>query len=216
MIEREIIKGLYSQESYDVVLQLLHKQLSNFFIISELEFQHINNYNIEALSRLEICISNVDNKYYKKNNLPFFSPYHSGQYLTFLYFLSNTCYKKGEVQLSEKIYYLNKIMHSCDIYPAVDLPPVFFLEHPVGTVLGRASYGNNFFAMQGCTVGGNKNLYPTIGSNVKMYSNSKILGDSIIGNNVVLAANTYIKDFNVPDNKVVFGQYPNLIVKDLI
>ena len=89
----------------------------------------------------------------------------------------------------------------------------FFLEHPLGTVLGRAQYGNNFFAMQGCTVGGNKGKYPVIGNNVKMFSNSKILGSSIIGENVWIGANCYIKDTNIADNMIVFGQYPNLIYK---
>ncbi|HPJ68325.1 MAG TPA: hypothetical protein PLQ82_05140 [Desulfobacteraceae bacterium] len=92
---------------------------------------------------------------------------------------------------------MNKILHSCDIYYAIELPTVFFLEHPVGTVLGRAKYGNNFFAMQGCTVGGNKGVYPIIGDNVKMYSNSKIIGKSNIGHNVMVGANCFIKDLDI-------------------
>lgn len=69
--------------------------------------------------------------------------------------------------------------------------------------------------MQGCTVGGNKGKYPIIGENVKMFSNSKIVGSSVIGNNVWLSANVYIKDTNIPDNSIVFGTTPNLIIKDL-
>ena len=42
--------------------------------------------------------------------------------------------------IADKIYYLNKILHSVDIYHEVELPSTFFLEHPVGTVLGRAKY----------------------------------------------------------------------------
>lgn len=106
-------------------------------------------------------------------------------------------------------------MHAVDIYAEVVLPPVFFLEHPLASVFGRAEYGNNFFAMQGCTVGGNKGKYPIIGENVKMFSNSKIIGNSKIGNNVWLSANSYIKDENVPNNSIVFGSSPYLIIKDL-
>jgi serine O-acetyltransferase len=105
-------------------------------------------------------------------------------------------------------------LNSCDIYYEVELPEVFYLEHPLSTILGRAKYGDNFFAMQGCTVGGNKGFYPTIGNNVKMYSNSKILGNSKIGNNVLIAANTYVKDFDIPDDTMVFGQFPNIIIKN--
>jgi len=48
-----------------------------------------------------------------------------------------------------------------------------------------------------------------------MYSNSKILGKSRIGNNVWISANTYIKDEDVPSDTIVFGQSPNLIFKDI-
>jgi serine O-acetyltransferase len=122
----------------------------------------------------------------------------------------------GGGELKDKFYYLNKILHSVDIYAEVELPPVFFFEHPLGLVLGRAEYGNNFFAMQGCTVGGNKGKYPIIGENVKMYSNSKIVGNSKIGNNVWLSANVYVKDTDIPDNSIVFGSSPYLIIKDLM
>lgn len=213
MKDNVLTKGLISPISCEMLYKQLKKQLDNFFLIDDKEFNFLIATQYIVLQNLRICIEGVDNKYYKKDCLPYFNSYHSGQYLTFLYITSNTCYKEGHTVLSEKVYYLNKIMHACDIYPAVQLPNVFFLEHPVGTVLGRAKYGENFFAMQGCTVGGNKGMYPTIGSNVKMYSNSKVLGNSIIGNNVSLASNTYIKDTNIPDNTIVFGQYPNLILK---
>ena len=65
------------------------------------------------------------------------------------------------------------------------------------SVLGRASYGDYFFVYQGVTVGGNKGLYPVIGKNVVMYSHSKILGKSRICNNVIVSANTYIKDEDI-------------------
>jgi len=115
----------------------------------------------------------------------------------------------------DKIYYLNKILHGVDIYGEVELPSVFFFEHPLGMVLGRAKYGENFFAMQGCTIGGNKGKYPTLGNNLKMYSDSKILGNCNIGNNVIIGANTYVKDFDIQDNIMVFGQSPNLILKKI-
>jgi serine O-acetyltransferase len=83
--------------------------------------------------------------------------------------------------------------------------------------MGRAKYGNRFFFYQGCTVGGNRNKgileYPVIGENVTMYSDSKIIGNSIIGNNVLISANAYIKNEKIPDNSIVFGQSPNLIIK---
>lgn len=197
------------------LIELLTRQLSNFFFISENETEILWKEFDQVWLRLYTCIKLVNNKYFIIDGVPAFNPYHSGQYLIYLYFYSNTCSNNKEKQLADKIYYLNKIMHSCDIYHEVNLPESFFLEHPVGTVLGRAQYGNRFFAMQNCTIGGNKGCYPIIGNNVKMYSGSKILGNSVIGDNVSLAANTYVKDMNIPDNVTVFGASPHLIIKYL-
>lgn len=209
----QLTDKLYSDISRDDLVINLIKRLFNFFEITEEERQLLNEKSGIVLSRLEKCINGVDNKYFKRDGKAFFSSVHSGQYLMFLYYYSNEI-NKYNITLMEKIYYLNKILHSVDIYGAIELPETFFFEHPLGLVLGRAKYGNNFFAMQGCTIGGNKKAYPTLGDNLKMYSNSKILGNCIIGDNVIVAANTYIKDQNIPANSMVFGSSPNLIIKE--
>ncbi len=46
-----------------------------------------------------------------------------------------------------------------------------------------------------------------------MYSNSKVLGRSHIGDYVTLSANAYVINEDIPDNCMVFGQSPNLIIK---
>lgn len=46
-----------------------------------------------------------------------------------------------------------------------------------------------------------------------MFSDSKIIGKAHIGDNIIIAANAYIKDTNIPSNSIVFGQWPNLIIK---
>lgn len=181
------------------IIEQVIRQLSNFWSISDDDINMIIKYENEVLNRCEYCFQRVDNKYFRLEvNLT-----HSGQWLLFLYYFSNTLSHNGQTALADKFYYLNKVMHSIDIYHAVNLPDVFFLEHPVGSVFGRAEYGTNFFAMQNCTVGGNRDrktgelFYP------------------VIGDNVTLAANTYVKDIEIPDGATVFGQSPNLVVKFL-
>ena len=49
-----------------------------------------------------------------------------------------------------------------------------------------------------------------------MFSDSKILGNSHIGNNVILAANACVINQDVPNNYIVFGQSPNIVLKKLI
>jgi serine O-acetyltransferase len=51
-----------------------------------------------------------------------------------------------------------------------------------------------------------------IGENVIMYAHSSILGDSKIGNNVILGAGCIVKDASIPDNCMVFGQSPKLVI----
>lgn len=125
---------------------------------------------------------------------------------------------RGGAKEADCVYYLNKIMHSCDWFYAVDLPDIFMGEHPLGSVLGRAEYGNYFFFYQGVTVGGNRNrngelYYPVIGDNVCLYANSSILGDALIGNNVIISAGTVVVGDTIPDNSIVFGRSPELIIK---
>lgn len=145
------------------------------------------------------------------------NPLNGVIYTNYLYWLSRRCYEAGLEDVASMVYALNKMLHSVDLFYAIKLPEIWSCEHPLGSVMGRAKYGNGFFFYQGCTVGGNKHddviSYPVIGNNVMMYSNSKILGDSHIGNNVTLASNSYVINETVPDNSLVFGQSPNLIIK---
>lgn len=46
-----------------------------------------------------------------------------------------------------------------------------------------------------------------------MFSNSKILGNAQIGSHVIIGANAYVKDEDIPDNCIVFGESPNLKIK---
>ncbi len=170
-----------------------------------------------VLGRLEKNLSSWNSKYCRENDETVFHIEHTVTYSVFLYLLSNQLYKEGFEQSAAYVYYLNKIMHSVDWFYAIELPDYFGAEHPLSSVLGRAEYSNYFFIYQGVTVGGNRKAdrlyYPKIGENVILYSDSKVLGDVKIGNNVVISANTYIKDAVIPDNSIVFGSSPNLIIK---
>ena len=172
-----------------------------------------------AYKRCMETLSASRNKYLNADGTPKFSLYHSGCWSIFLYYLSN-CLKYEEDDSAAKIYYLNKILHSIDWYYEIELPDHFMVEHPLGSVLGRAKYGDYLFVNQGVTIGGNVSLsdgelsYPILGERVTLFSDAKILGKCVIGNNVILSANSYIINENVPDNSIVFGSSPNLIIKE--
>ena len=107
------------------------------------------------LFRSEICTSKLANE--RKD----FSPYHTVSWSVFLYYLSNTLSDGGGEKHTpdreaEVVYYLNKVMHANDWFYGIQLPNHFWAEHPLGSVLGRAKYGDYFFVYQGTTVGGNR------------------------------------------------------------
>lgn len=197
------------------ILESLIRQLRSFFSISDQEIQIIETLSPKVLERCAICFSKTENKYYSKDGEAYFNPYHSGQYTIFLYFFSNTVYRENTEYsiLADKLYYLNKIMNAVDLFYEIVLPDVFMLDQPGGTVLGRATYGNNFKFTQNCTVGNNKNVFPQIGNNVSMTANSMVFGNSKIGDNVIVGVGACVKDQDIPENSLVFGHSPNLIIK---
>ena len=198
------------------LIGLVAKQLNALFVFDqEIEGELLAQGVDAALDQCEHCFAATANKYYRNEGRVYFNPFHSGQYSIFLYFLSFSVFNirgRGST-LPDRIYYLNKCLNGLDLFYEVKMPRVFFLDHPVGSVLGRASYGERFSFSQNCTVGNNKGRYPAFGQNVKMMSGSKVLGNCLIGGNVIISANTYIKDVDIPDCSLVFGCSPNLTIK---
>ena len=170
----------------------------------------VSRYFERARSRAMRCFDAINNKYFHKGTI---DPLHTGQYALFLCFLAREAFECGDAVTASKVYYLNKVLHGFDLFYEVEIPDVFFMEHPVGTVLGRASYSNRLFVGQNVTVGGNKGKYPVIGENVALHTGSIVVGDTRIGNNVEVSAGACIKDETIPDDCLVFGMSPNLVIK---
>ena len=191
------------------------KQIANFFFCTSEEKVLIKETVDDALNASEYCFSHSNTSYYQKDGEVYFNPFHSGQYAIFLYFLSNIFFKKHPNfrTVADRIYYLNKALNSVELFYEVELPAIFFADHPIGSVMGRAKYGDFFSYAQNCSVGNNKGIYPLIGQNVRMAAGSTIFGNCNIGDNVIISAHTYIKDTNIPACSIVFGVYPNLVIK---
>lgn len=206
----------------DEMKTLLLRQLSSFFPpLSVEEKVQLDRIWDVALSKSVYNFSKSDNKYFSSQidgiRVTNVNPFHSIQWMTILYYCSNELYKVGS-SLCDRVYYLNKIMHSVDLFYAIDLPKIWSAEHPLGSVMGRAKYSDGFFFYQGCTVGGtrdknNNPCYPEIEENVHMYSNSSILGRCHIGKNVNIGAGCIVKNQDIPENSTVFGESPNLVIK---
>jgi serine O-acetyltransferase len=165
----------------------------------------------EAEDRVFECFYGIKKKYFTENETVYFNHLQTDQYCMYLYMLANYIYKKnGNLELATKLYYLNKVMHSVDIYFTTELPPVFLLVHPAATILGRGKFEGVLVAYQGCTVGClNEGIFPVFKGDVILYSNASVLGTCQVGHNVCIGTGVLLINTDVPDHTVVTGTYPN-------
>lgn len=93
----------------------------------------------------------------------------------------------------------------------------FVLVHPYNiTVTPYAKIGNNVSMLKGSTIGisgGKKRGAPTIGDNVYIGLNSTVVGKICIGNDVVIAPNTFVNQ-DIPSHSVVIGNPCIIIPKE--
>lgn len=83
------------------------------------------------------------------------------------------------------------------------------IEYPYSIIInGSVKLGNDVTLFKGALVGsvrsGRLAGVPTIGNHVVICSNSTIVGNVRIGDDVLIAANTFV-DFDVPDHSIVIG-----------
>lgn len=201
----------------DDLLRLIERQLDHLFLFDTRVDAEVLNDAIEpVLLRCERCFAATPNRYYHERGETLFNPYHSGQYTIFLYYLAHyifTTYGDDCRSLADRVYYLNRSLNAVDLFYEIRLPDVFFLDHPIGSVMGRAAYGEGFRFAQNCTVGNNKGRYPVIGRDVTMMAGSMIIGDTVIGDGSVVSAGSYVKDIQIPARTLVFGRSPQLVLK---
>lgn len=163
----------------------------------------------QTLIRLQACMSGIHKKYFNQDGLIEFNHMNSDHMATFLYLLANTTWKATQdSRIPTKLFYLNKLMNSLDLYFSVELPEVFFLVHPMGSVIGNAQYGNYLAIYQGCTVGAVDGTYPQFGEGTILFAGATVLGKTISGDNVTFAAKSFVINSTIPENSVVTGSFP--------
>jgi serine O-acetyltransferase len=110
-----------------------------------------------------------------------------------------------------------------DIHPGAKIGRNFFIDHGTGTVIGETTeIGDNVVLYQHVTLGAlnfprdeegvvikTRKRHPTVGNNVVIYAGATILGDTRIGNNVVVAGNAWVT-CPIPDNTKAATECPAL------
>lgn len=141
----------------------------------------------------------ANNKYVNINK------FNVDQCIHYYIFLQKALLEAGALDLAEKVYFYTRINFCIDIFPTRRLPDKFLLVHPLGAILGDASYGNYLVVYQNVTVGGNPRLeYPEIAAGCILYAGCKIIGKSMIGENSIIGAGVIINNESIPANATVF------------
>ena len=163
----------------------------------------------KALERVEHCFQAIHLKYYNINGSITFNHLHADHMATLLYLYANTIWHTtGDDAYPIRLCYANKIMHGLDLHYNVEMPEHFLFVHPIGTVLGRAIYGDYLAVYQGVTVGALTTTYPTFGSGTILYANSSVLGNSVLGDDVIVGAHALVRDIAISAGMTVTGQCP--------
>lgn len=200
----------------DRLVAYLHQQLTAIYPDGDgARPDDVRRFVVPALERVETCFSANAAKGFGPAGSARFNHRHSDQYAIFLYYVANTAFRLAPGDpVAEKAYGLNKFLHGVDAYFEVELPDVFLLVHPVGTVLGRASYGEYFCCYQNVTVGSNlSGDKPAIGPGVVLFGGSRVIGKTRIGANCMVSTGAVLIDQHVPDDSLIFGTTPGNVVK---
>ena len=95
-----------------------------------------------------------------------------------------------------------------EISPKAQIGTGLYLGHPNITVGADAILGDNVNLNKGCTIGrenrGKRAGIPTIGNRVYIGINSTVIGKITIGDDVMIAPNTFVNQ-DIPAHSIVIG-----------
>lgn len=121
-----------------------------------------------------------------------------------LFFLGKEagCENIGQKDILSNIGRVNGL---CELYYSAEIGYGLKINHGIGTVVGdRSHIGNNCLLHQNVTLGDRHGGRPSLGDNVVVYAGASILGDIVLGNNVVVGANAVVMH-SYPCDAVLVG-----------
>ncbi len=162
----------------------------------------------DALQRLEYCFRHITFPAYCDDmGQTHFSHYHADQYTQFLAYFAHSLWRESQNKPAcDKLLYLNRSLHSIFISYKCKIPDIYFLGHPVGTIMGNADYSDFLVVFQNVTIntaGDGNQLLPKLGKGLFLGAGAKIIGDKPIGNGVSIGVDALVHNMEIPDNKVV-------------
>lgn len=125
------------------------------------------------------------------------------------------CYRAGFKKVAKFLYWLNRLVFSCDIPCTVVIGKNLCLPHfGLGVVIHPDTIiGDNVKIYHQVTIGARGRKWnTTIGNNVLIGAGAKILGSIHIGDYVQVGANSVVLN-DVPNNTTVVGIPGKIIIK---
>lgn len=166
----------------------------------------------QGLERVEYCFKHINMSAYSNDQgETFFSHLHMDQYSTFLYYFMNTLWRNGgNEDICRKVMSLNRALSGLFVTYKTELPDIYLTYHPVGTVLGEASYSNYFMALQNVTVntGGRKgtSCTPCLGKGLFMAAGASIIGTESVGDWVAIGVNATVYNQKIENKKLIINR----------
>lgn len=162
-----------------------------------------------GLERLENCFKYLTfPAYCDDKGQTYFSHLHADQYAQFLYYFSNSLWSvSNNKPICDKLMYLNRTLNNFFFSYKGKLPDIFFLGHPIGTILGNAVYDDFLVVFQNVTVNtaedNEGNPAPILGKGLFLGAGAKIIGNKKVGDRVSISVDTVVYNQKIPDDKVV-------------
>jgi serine O-acetyltransferase len=134
----------------------------------------------------------------------------------FMYRLSCFFISKGAKKIGLLFYYRLKSAHAIDISPYAKIGPGFKVVHAFNIVIGpEVVLGDNCVCFNSVTIGNShpgwkienhdkKKSMPIIGIRATLCPGARIIGNIVVGNDVMIGANSVILS-DIPDNETWAG-----------
>lgn len=141
---------------------------------------------------------------------------HRVRYMFYFRICQNSKKKLIKSFCEYKLYRLCR-KYGIEIKTSTRIGPGFVMVHPYNiTITPYATLGKNVNILKGATIGisnGKRAGAPTIGDSVYIGINSTIIGGVNIGDDVMIAPNTFV-NCDIPSHSVVIGSPCKIISKD--
>ena len=175
----------------------------------------------EAYERMENCFKVLTNSAYSnESGQSFFNYLHGDQYATFLYFFSNNLWKlSGNKLICDKALQLNRVLNSLFLSYKCEMPDIFYLAHPLGSIIGNADYADYLVISHGVTINTgdkvNGKSSPKIGRDVYLAAGAKIIGNEEIGDRVTIGVDATVFKRRIENDKLVIrDENGKIVVKE--